>query len=141
MGFVLFLLLALYPKPNYCSCIPLPPIDDKQYNDYNLIAKGKVVKITMNNMEENIYFAIDTCYKGDEREKTLKITSPGSEGMCGIFPKVGEDWLMFVHRDGKNYKTHLCTRTKIMNPKAWNYNEEELTSDLTFLRAKLTGTN
>lgn len=137
MTFVLLLLYQLSLKPCYCSCIPLPPIDNKQYNEYSLIAKGKVVKITFSNLGENIYLTVDTCYKGGQKRETIKIVSPSSEGICGIFPKIGERWLMFAYAEGKNYKTNLCTRTKNMNPKAWNYNNDELSDDLKFLRAKL----
>jgi hypothetical protein len=138
MSLFLFLSYLLSAKSNYCSCLPLPPIDDKQYNECSLIARGKVVKIAFSNLGENIYLALDTCYKGDEKQRTINIISLDSEGICGIFPKVGEQWLVFAYRQGKTYTTNLCTRTKDMNPKAWNYNESVLTNDLKFLRAKLT---
>jgi hypothetical protein len=31
------------------------------------------------------------------------------------------------------FYTNLCTRTKNLNPKAWNYNKEKIEADLSFL--------
>lgn len=137
MIFFLMLLYLLPSKANYCSCIEPSPIDDRQYNEYGLIAKGKIVKVTMDAFSESIYLSVDTCFKGGATQKTIEITSPASEGMCGIFPQAGEHWLIFAYADGKHYRTNLCTRTKNMNPKSWNYQEETLADDLRFLRARL----
>jgi len=45
---------------------------------------------------------------------------------------------MFAKAEGKGYRTTLCTRTKNMNPKAWDYRKDEITDDIKFLEAKLT---
>lgn len=138
MNLIWIVFYLFTPKPNYCSCIPLPPMDDKQYNEYNLIVKGNVVKIEINDLDEKIYLKIDTCYKGENIPKTVTIISPNSAGMCGIFPKVSEQWLIFAYTDGKNFTTNLCTRTKTLNSKAWDYRKNELNDDLNFLRIKLS---
>jgi hypothetical protein len=134
-----FLLLfsLLTHKPNYCSCIPLPPIDEQQYNEYNLIVKGRVAKISLNNFERTIDLIVETFYKGGQNKTKIKIMAPRQEGMCGIVPKVGEEWLMFAYTDKGRFRTELCTRTKNMNPKAWDYNKNEIINDLKFLEAKL----
>jgi hypothetical protein len=115
----LFLLFSLLThKPNFCSCIPLGPIDEQQYSQYNLIVKGKVTKVTVSQYERTIYLTVKTYYKGGESQPDIRITTLRQEGMCGIVPKVGEEWLMFVLAEEKGYRTELCTRTKTMNPKA-----------------------
>lgn len=138
MGIFLFLFCLMIQKPNYCSCVPLGSIDDKQYNQYNLIAKGKVTKVTIHDFERTIYLTVDTYYKGGGDQTQIKITTPKQEGECGIIPKVGESWLMFTYTNGSDYRTELCTRTKNMNPKAWNYNKSEITEDIKFLETKAT---
>jgi hypothetical protein len=138
MSCFLFLFSLLMQKSSYCSCIPLGPIDDKQYNEYNLIVEGKVSKVVVQNFERTIYLAAKTYYKGGNSQTIVKITTPSQEGECGIFPKVGETWLMFAYTNGKNYRTELCTRTKNMNPKVWNYNKDEIADDKKFLEAKIT---
>jgi hypothetical protein len=120
MGIFLFLFSLIMQRPNYCSCIPLGPIDDKQFNEYSLIVKGKVAKVTVHNFERTIYFTVDIYYKGGGNQTQIKIITPSQEGVCGIIPKAGENWLMFAYANGADYKTELCTRTKNMNPKAWN---------------------
>src|SRR5215203_1038523 len=131
-----FLYFLLLQNTDFCSCTPLGPIDDKQYNEYGLIIKGKVVKVTEEKFERAIYLSIDACYKGTKTKPLVKVISPSESGMCGIFPKKDENWLMFAYTDGKSYHTNLGTRTKNMNSKAWDYNKEELIADLKFLEAK-----
>ena len=139
MNVFLFLFTLLVQNhPNYCSCIPLGPLDDKQYNEYNLIAKGKIVNVIVNNSERIIYLEVETYYKGKQTQANIEIGTPSQEGVCGILPKVGENWLMFAYADEKNYKTSLCTRTKNMNPKAWDYQKDELAEDIKFLTEKIT---
>lgn len=133
---LLFFFALLTHKPNYCSCIPLPPIDEQQFKEYDLIAKGKVTKISLSNFERTIDVTIEKYYKGEQKKTIMKITTPRQEGMCGIVPKVGEDWLMFAYADKNGFRTELCTRTKNMNPKAWDYNKDEIANDIKFLEAK-----
>jgi hypothetical protein len=134
---LLLLFSLLTPKPNYCSCIPLPPIDEQQYNEYDLIVKGKVAKISLSNSKRSIDVIVETYYKGRQNKTKIKIITPRQEGECGIVPKIGEDWLMFAFVDKNGFRTELCTRTKNMNPKAWDYNKNEITDDIKFLEAKL----
>ena len=129
MTLFIFILSLLIQKPNFCSCIRLGPIDDEQYNEYALIAKGKVVKVSESRLGRTISLAVDSYYKGGKNKDTLKIISPLEEGSCGIFPKVGENWLMFAYSTSNNYKTYLCTRTKKIN-------SDGMSADLKFLEAK-----
>jgi hypothetical protein len=134
---LLFSLLAPH-KSNYCSCIPLPPIDEQQYKEYDLILKGKVAEISLSNFERTISVTVEAYYKGEQNNTKIKITTPRQEGMCGIVPKVGEEWLMFAYADKNGFRTGLCTRTKNMNPKAWDDNKDEIADDIKFLEAKRT---
>ena len=141
MSFLFFIFSLLVPKTNYCSCLPLGPIDEKQFKEYDLIVKAKVIKIIVHNFERTIYLSVDTYYKGDNEQKTIEISTPDRESICGITPAVNEVWLIFAYLLDQNYETSLCTRTKNMNPKAWNYNKNEIDSDLKFLEAKIRNTN
>ena len=137
MDVFLLLFSLMMQKQNYCSCVPLGPIDEKQYNEYNLIAKGKVAKVTVHDFERIIYLTVDTYYKGGGNQTKIKITTPKQEGECGIIPKVGESWLMFTYTNGSDYRKELFTRTKNMNPKAWDYNKSEIADDIKFLETKI----
>lgn len=136
MNLIFFLLISIVQKNDFCSCIPPGPIDDKQYNEYNLIIKGKVVNVSESQFERTIYLKVDTYFKGKQKDSAVIIKSPSESGMCGIFPEVGEIWLMYAYASEKTYRTNLCTRTKNMNPKAWNYRKDELKQDLEFLEIK-----
>lgn len=141
MSFLFFIFSLLVPKANYCSCVPLGPLDEKQYKEYDLIVKAKVIKTTVHNFEKTIYLSVDTYYKGGYEQKTLEISTPDRESICGITPTVNEVWLIFAYLLENNYETSLCTRTKNMNSKAWNYNKNEIVSDLKFLEAKIWNNN
>ena len=138
MSFFLILLSLVIPKPNYCTCVRLGPIDNKQYNSYNLIAKGKVTKMIEKDFERTIYFTVENYYKGGTNLAEIKITTPKEEGECGIITKKGESWLMFTYANGPDYRTTLCTRTKNMNPQAWDYQKSELLDDIKYLESKLS---
>lgn len=121
---------------NCCSCVALGKIDDKQYEEYSVILKGKITKVTENKSERIITIRVDKYFKGDQTKEVIEINTPKGSGMCGIFPNVGEDWLIFAYSSGEKFNTSLCTRTKTMNPKGWGYNKEVLDEDLRFLEDK-----
>lgn len=135
---LLWLMLMLAnQQPSFCSCIPPGSIDDKQYNEYDLIAHGKVMSVEDGKRGKVITFSVSTYFKGGGKERSVTIISPTEEGICGIFPVKGEQWLMFAFANGKSYRTNLCTRTKNMNAKASDYRKEEIAADILFLEAKL----
>ena len=132
----LLLLFGLFVNNPYCSCIPLPQIDDKQYEEYDLIVKGKVIKVLNGKWTKSIYLNVKTYYKGGNKQSQIKIIMSSTEGMCGISSQVGEDWLIFAYTENKSYRTNICTRTKNLNPKAWDYNKDEIDNDIKFLEEK-----
>lgn len=132
---ILFLLLSL--EGMCCSCINQGEINIEQYNSYSLIIKGQIEKIEEGEWSHSIYVRIERSYKGNFKGELVQITSPSQSGRCGIFPKVGETWLMYAKISDNGYSTNLCTRTKTVNQDAWNYNKEEIESDIAFLEKRL----
>lgn len=131
-------LLHLSSLTYSCSCIHLGKIDEKQYKEYDLIIKGKIIKLVENNSTRIIYIKVDTHYKGTQTSKIIQVKSPSQSGVCGIFPEIGEQWLVYAFKNRNGYNTNLCTRTKNLNPKAWNFNKYDINNDLKFLEGKLT---
>ena len=119
-----------------CSCLPPGKIDDIQFNKYDLIFKGKVVSIKKKNEVVSILFQVEDYYKGNKYSKTIKVATVAYESACGITVKRGEEWLVYAFFSNNEYNTNLCTRTKNMNPKAWNYDKLELKEDIEFLENK-----
>lgn len=120
-----------------CSCDPLEKINDAQFNQYNIIFKGTVIKIQETTFEKIISFKVATYYKGQKKTDTIRIISPKQSGECGIFPKSGEQWLIFAYSSENKIRTNLCTRTKNMNARASDLDKETLKNDLDFLDSKL----
>jgi len=133
---LIFIFTCFYNLSYSCSCLPPGKIDEKQYNKYGLILKGKIKKVIQHEYETHIVIRVTTYYKGIQKKKTITIISPRGDGICGISPKPGEEWLMFARIDNKIFRTSLCTRTKNMNPKAWNYRKAEISEDIEFLESK-----
>src|SRR4051794_12973347 len=109
MRIIIFIIALLTVHfANCCSCLPPGKIDDKQFNEYGVIAKGKIIRIIESEYEQAIFIKVETYYKGFQKNATIKIISPSRSGMCGIFPKVGEHSLMYAFSSGKAFRTSLC---------------------------------
>lgn len=140
MRIFLILFILFFSKAAYCcSCEPLGKIDDQQYNKYDAIFTGKVISIQKKQWMKEITVEIQIRFKGTLKFSKITITTSAQEGTCGISPKMGEEWLIFAYREREGFQTNLCTRTKNMNKKAWNYNKEELQQDIEYLNQKLRG--
>lgn len=119
-----------------CNCNPLGAIDDEQFNSYNIILKGKVTRIAATDFTKTIYVKVESYFKGRLKSTTIKIETPAQSGACGIYPIVGERWLMFASKKGKNYFTSLCTRTKRLNASDYT---DAVKKELEFLERKKKG--
>jgi hypothetical protein len=68
---------------------------------------------------------------------TIKVSTPSTDGLCGISAKIGEHWLIFAYKYENYFITDLCTRTKTLETKAHNYKKDEVEADLVFLENKI----
>lgn len=140
MRIFLILFILFFSNAAYCcSCEPPGKIDDQQYNKYYAIFTGKIISIQKKQWAKEITFEIRIQFKGILKLSKITITTSAHESTCGISPKVGEEWLIFAYREKEGFQTNLCTRTKSMNKKAWDYNKEELQQDIEYLKQKLRG--
>ena len=131
------ILLLFSPKPDFCSCLPLGPIDDQQYNSYSLIFKGKALKDSVVGYERFITFSVEKYYKGAGSSQTLIVSTASESAMCGINPQGGDDWLIFAYGDSNKYTVSLCSRSKNINHKSLEYNKQVIKDDLKFLERKV----
>ena len=114
-----------------CTCLDLGKLNKEQYNYYALIFKGQVEKIEEEKFGRTIYFRVDALYKGKIESDVFQIFS-GS--ICGIYPKIGEPWLIFATKGENKYHTGMCTRSKNLTSKFW---EGMIKKDIKFLERKL----
>ena len=138
MRIALILFILLFSNAAYCcSCVPLDKIDDNQYKKYDVIFKGKVLSVTTTGATKEVVFEVATPFKGGDKMRKLTVKTEAHESECGISPKVGEVWLVFAYKEQNGFQTNLCTRTKNMDSKTWNYRKEELQQDIEYLNQKL----
>ncbi|MEM7185996.1 MAG: hypothetical protein AAF466_04990 [Bacteroidota bacterium] len=112
-------------------------MDRKQFKEYDLIASGKILHVDFGEFTQTIEVGINTIFKGKVRRMTIVLSSSGQSGMCGIFPKEGEKWLIYAHGKGMEFSTNLCTRTQNMS-RANNREKEMIERDLSYLRKNST---
>ena len=140
MRFLLLVsILFVYYSGYSCSCIPHEQINDEQYNKYFFIFTGKVLSIKKTFGRKEVTFELQTLFKGTVKSKKMTIMTSAYESECDISPKIGEQWLVFAYNDSGEFTTNICTRTKSMNRKAWNYNKGEIQRDIEYLNQKLRG--
>lgn len=120
-----------------CTCESLGKIDKKQFNQYDLIATGKILSVDFGEFTQKIEVGIHRVFKGRIKKMTIVLSTSSQPGMCGIFPKVGEKWLIYANGNGYEFSTDLCTRTQNMT--RFNQRENEIIKDdLIFLKKNST---
>ncbi len=130
-------LLLTYNIGFSCTCKSLGNIDKNQFNQYDLIATGKILSVDFEEFEQKIKVGIHRVFKGNINKMTIVLSTSRQSGMCGIFPKVGEKWLVYANGNGYKFSTNLCTRTQNMSS-ANQKDKGILKDDLRFLNEHST---
>lgn len=132
---LLILIISLFIRPAFsCSCLELGEINNEQYNSYGLILTGKVISINDSlPLYKNFNVLVYSVYKGKINTDTISLFTFKGSGMCGISPKINDEWLFFV--DNNSHSVTSCSRSKVMSGNS-SYNYNEVISDLVFLIKK-----
>ena len=120
-----------------CTCENLGKIDNEQFNQYDLIATGKILRVDLGEFTQKIEVGIHRVFKGKITNMTIILSTSSQSGMCGIFPKVGEKWLIYANGNNYEFSTDLCTRTQNMT-KANQREKEIIKNDLIYLKENTT---
>jgi len=120
-----------------CTCETLGEIDREQFNEYDLIATGKILSVDFGEFTQKIEVGIHKIFKGKVKEMTIVLSSSSQSGMCGIFPEIGEKWLIYSKGKDIEFSTDLCTRTQNMT-RANDKEKRTIKRDLTFLKQNST---
>jgi len=133
----IFIFLLTFNMGFSCTCESLGKIDKEQFNQYDLIASGKILSVDFGEFTQKIEVGINSVFKGRIKKMTIVLSTSSQSGMCGIFPKVGEKWLIYANGNGYEFSTDLCTRTKNMT-RANKREKDIIKDDLTFLKKNST---
>ncbi|WP_271785382.1 hypothetical protein [Aquimarina algiphila] len=120
-----------------CTCEILEGIDKEQFNEYDLIATGKILSVDFGEFTQKIEVGIHRIFKGKVKKMTIILSSSSQSGMCGIFPKVGEKWLIYANGQNNEFSTDLCTRTQNIT-RANDKAKKIIKRDLNFLKQNST---
>lgn len=109
----LFLLLFLQTKQaNACICDSITEMNDSIYNESQIIFKGRVLSIKVNNEVQEIKFLVQEEFKDTEVGDTIIIHSLSEPGFCGIRLFINDIWYMCVSGidDENKLWTSQCDR-------------------------------
>ncbi|MBR9859404.1 hypothetical protein GYB22_01365 [bacterium] len=99
-----------------CTCDPLPPdMEEHELGRYNRINQVDIIAFDSVSFSENRITAVVTkAYKGAEKGDTLYSYSFRNSS-CGLWPKVGESWILCTYLEQNNFIAHLCSRSSKTN--------------------------
>lgn len=118
--FFFFLPVASYA----CSCQAPAPVEES-FRDAAAVFRGTVIAATEDSQKGMIYrVRLDEIFKGVEGE-TVVVIGGHAGGGCGVFARVGDEYLWYLNRSGQELQASICSRTKII---------AQATDDLTALR-------
>ena len=101
-----------------CTCSPFSTLflTFSEIESYDLVIKGKVIGYdTLDWSTKSIRVKVAKTYFGKAISDTVSILSHTQGSACGIFPKLGADWLFFSYNDSVGYRTSSCTRSASLN--------------------------
>lgn len=108
----LFALIALLAAPNAiaCTCPPFPTvyITPEETKEYSHIVTGTCLAIEPGNENCKYTFKRNEVYRGFLSIDTFEVYAPT---MCGVWPKVGEKWLISANLNSGRLLTSECSRT------------------------------
>lgn len=132
---ILALTILTGPALLACRCRPPAPITQAEFDSYDLVVKGEVVKVTEEGQDRTIYLLVKENHKGAEGD-TIRIYTSVQSATCGLSASEGDVFLMYASLYEGRFRTDTCTRTALLNSDS-GYQAEHVEGDLEFLRAKM----
>lgn len=133
--FLLFLLCCngIMPTSSFaCSCGPKAELMEARETS-SLVFMGQVVKVVLSVLkpgQNEVHFKIEKIFKleddGRPKKDTVVIYTSIEEALCGFHFITGRDYLVFATGTPAQYKTDLCTRTKLLEDVLLDVDQFEL---------------
>ena len=136
MKYKLVILISfLLPKFSFgCDCKIQESTVAEHYKAYDLVVKGKIVKIQAHKRFNVLTIDVEEDFKGVNKNKTIKVSTPNVGPSCGLGVLVGETWLLYAYKSEKKLFTNSCTQCKNLSMFSGN-NQENVKSELDYLRS------
>lgn len=111
MKHIIILLLILSCKLSHACQCPITSLTDKETNKYDIIFKGKIKSIKLNNKNSEAIFEVDELYKG-LLAQDFKILFNDAD-VCKIELRVGDDWIIYTnYHQIDNATLDFCSRSR-----------------------------
>ena len=106
----IFLLILTCKLSIACQC-PLSSLSDKEIAKYDIIFKGSLKSIKLNNTNSEAIFTISNLYKGIISQD-FKILF-NDEDVCKLELRVGDEWIIYTnYYQVDNAKLDFCSRSR-----------------------------
>ena len=93
-----------------CQC-PITSLTDKETNKYDIIFKGKIKSIKLNNKNSEAIFEVDELYKG-LLAQDFKILFNDAD-LCKIELRAGDEWIIYTnYHQIDNATLDFCSRSR-----------------------------
>ena len=94
-----------------CSCAP-PPAPKIALQNADAVFVGQVLSVRATGQYERLFvFNISKAWKGKAAGK-VAVESLSEGSLCGVNFQVGQKYLVYASRGGKNLRASLCSRTR-----------------------------
>ncbi|MCD6017483.1 MAG: hypothetical protein K0S53_604 [Bacteroidetes bacterium] len=108
-----------------CQC-PITSLTDKETNKYDIIFKGKIKSVKLNNTNSEAVFTIDELYKG-LLAQDFKVLFNDAD-VCKIEMRAGDEWIIYAnYHQIDNAKMDFCSRSR----KFFKNNKEDFFAETT----------
>lgn len=93
-----------------CQC-PITALTITELNNYDIIFKGKILTVNLNNKNSEALFNIDELYKGTVSQE-FKILF-NNEDICKLDLRAGDEWIIYTnYYQVDNAKLNFCSRSR-----------------------------
>lgn len=121
---IIFLILSC--KLSYACQCPITSLTDKETNKYDIIFKGKIKSVKLNNANSEAIFTVDELYKG-LLAQDFKILYNDAD-VCKIELRAGDEWIIYTnYHQIDNAKLDFCSRSR----KFFKNNKEDFFAETT----------
>lgn len=111
MKHLIIIILILSCKLSYACQCPITSLTDKETNKYDIIFRGKIKSIKLNNANSEAIFTVDELYKG-LLAQDFKILFNDAD-VCKIELRAGDEWIIYTnYHQIDNAKMDFCSRSR-----------------------------
>ncbi len=102
-----------------CTCRPSESAAD-DFRKASAVFEGTVLNVSAQGFrDKEVRLKVIKSYKGTNNAQELVVSTASMSAACGSQFEVGKNYMVYAYMDNGRLKTNLCTRTKLLLPRAF----------------------